>query len=411
MKEFCEQYNLYIYDYTAGIKECMRNFKTHNVNYKLSINIMVKDEERCISRCIQSIYELADEIIVIDTGSTDKTKDIINQFGKKVILSEQIWNNNFAEIRNMMIEKSSGDIIFMIDADEYLDITTDIKKLKETINILFSSINTPFAICPIISDSTGSEFIHLRRIFRKKDKLHYVGYVHEDIRSLDGKEIELVYSNVILNHDGYNEKIVRKKNKINRNLTLLKKTIEIEEDNARWYYFIARDLFNSNHAIEIIYPFIKQCEKYLLNTYEGNRLCEGIWSLKGQVYLKDKNIEGLQKVIKYLIQNYPNNIDRIYFEIFLLQNKINKIYEQINEKQKEYIEIEDKKSFINSNGSHIMDMLFWQLWSNMNYEKALEVLKEQKKEKKDNNIVFIIDAIIANIQMQLIELKQELPET
>lgn len=97
----------------------------------LSLCMIVKDEEQTLHTCLASVKELADEIIIGDTGSTDKTKQIAQQFTKKVF--DIRWNDDFAVARNETLKHATGDWILLLDADEMLAVK-DIEKIKEAIH-------------------------------------------------------------------------------------------------------------------------------------------------------------------------------------------------------------------------------------------------------------------------------------
>jgi tetratricopeptide (TPR) repeat protein len=82
----------------------------------VSLCMIVKNEAEDLAKCLRSVKPIVDEMIVVDTGSLDKTKDIAKIFGAKVFDSE--WTNDFSEARNFSISKASGDWIFLLDADE-----------------------------------------------------------------------------------------------------------------------------------------------------------------------------------------------------------------------------------------------------------------------------------------------------
>ena len=84
----------------------------------ISLCMIVKNEEKNIGSCLDSISPLVDEMIVVDTGSTDRTKDIARAFGAKVY--DFGWTDNFSEARNFSLSKASGDWILVLDADEVI---------------------------------------------------------------------------------------------------------------------------------------------------------------------------------------------------------------------------------------------------------------------------------------------------
>ena len=81
--------------------------------------MIVKDEEAVLSRCLDSLHDIMDEIIIVDTGSTDKTKEIARKYTDKIF--DYKWCNDFADARNFAASKATGDYIYTADADEYLD--------------------------------------------------------------------------------------------------------------------------------------------------------------------------------------------------------------------------------------------------------------------------------------------------
>jgi glycosyltransferase involved in cell wall biosynthesis len=80
--------------------------------------MIVKNEERHLSRCLQSVKDIVDEMVIVDTGSTGRTKEIAYSFGAKVFDFE--WINDFSAARNYALEKSTSDWNLVLDADEYI---------------------------------------------------------------------------------------------------------------------------------------------------------------------------------------------------------------------------------------------------------------------------------------------------
>src|SRR5262249_14796822 len=86
---------------------------------RVSLSMIVKNEEHNLPDCLQSIADLVDEIVIADTGSTDRTKEIAAAFGAKVI--DFPWVDSFAAARNESLRHTTGDYVLWLDADDRLD--------------------------------------------------------------------------------------------------------------------------------------------------------------------------------------------------------------------------------------------------------------------------------------------------
>ncbi|EGX9180309.1 glycosyltransferase [Salmonella enterica] len=134
-------------------------------NLTITAAIIVKNEERCISRCISSVVNVVDEIIIVDTGSDDNTIDIINNFeNNKIRLYSAGWHQSFSAARNTAIEKATCDYIFFIDADEYLQ-KPEVSIHRLIIYARVASQENNIVFCPRISDHNGNTTSSLRRFF------------------------------------------------------------------------------------------------------------------------------------------------------------------------------------------------------------------------------------------------------
>ena len=114
-------------DEIATPPEADRNDKKTTI---LSLCMIVKNEEDNIERCISSVNELVNEIIVVDTGSSDRTKEIARRLGAKVY--DFVWTDSFSDARNFALSKASGEWILILDADEVIS-PSDCDKLKKLI--------------------------------------------------------------------------------------------------------------------------------------------------------------------------------------------------------------------------------------------------------------------------------------
>nr|WP_302599110.1 glycosyltransferase family 2 protein [uncultured Cellulosilyticum sp.] len=214
---------------------------------KLSLVMIVKDEERCIGRCLESVKEIVDEMIVVDTGSKDKTKEIALNMGAKVF--DYKWNNDFAAARNYALRQSSGEWNLVLDADEYIrnvnqealfSFMEDEKKLGriKVVNILGS-----------IEDVKYSQ-VFVSRLLPKGT--YYVGCIHEQPNS------QLIAYDVPIQvyHDGYLSQEI----KVKRNLAFLKEQVVKSPRNSYLLYQLAYTLLLNKEY--------KVAEKYFKKFYQ-----------------------------------------------------------------------------------------------------------------------------------------------
>lgn len=142
---------------------------------KISVCMIVKDEEELLPECLESIKDWVDEIIVVDTGSTDKTIEIAKSFG--AVIHEMEWKDDFAECRNYSISKATNDWIFIIDADERVasgDGEAMVKLLAETKHdVVAVDILGVFGPQKIVKGRSPG-----LRFFRRSYKLRYIQSVH-----------------------------------------------------------------------------------------------------------------------------------------------------------------------------------------------------------------------------------------
>ncbi|MCR8635029.1 glycosyltransferase [Paenibacillus radicis (ex Xue et al. 2023)] len=195
----------------------------------ISLCMIVKNEEDCIAQCLLSARTAADELIVMDTGSTDQTVEIAKRTGAAVHIRE--WKNDFAAARNESINLASGEWILVLDADEILEEGHG-ALLREVI------ANSPDAdgffvrIVNFIgteAQHAGSSVSASLRLFRNKQAYRYEGRIHEQIVQpilSANPAAKLLYSNIQLNHGGYLPEVVQKKNKVQRNMDLLLQELE-----------------------------------------------------------------------------------------------------------------------------------------------------------------------------------------
>ena len=184
---------------------------------KISACYITKNEERNLARSLDSLKGQADELIVVDTGSTDNTVEVARKYGAQIYSYE--WNNDFAAARNAALEKATGDWIIFLDADEYFA-AESAAAIRKTIAAARGDAITVSLVN--IQEETKTEFSRsiVLRMWKNKPERRYEGRVHEHVRE-NGRNIDNIecFANLLLYHTGYSTKYM--KQKAERNLKLL----------------------------------------------------------------------------------------------------------------------------------------------------------------------------------------------
>jgi len=198
---------------------------------KISLCMILKDEEHFLPGCLKTIEGLVDEIIVVDTGSTDRTKEIAAEYGAKIY--DHPWQNDFSLHRNQSIDYATGDWILILDADEELDrsehdmIRSAVKR-KDIDAVSFVVYNK------IQGGRTG--FLNSHRLFRNKKEYRYSGIVHNQLM-MDGITMS---TQLKVFHHGYGLSEEKMNAKGKRSEALLLKQLEENPDNAFAHFNLAQ---------------------------------------------------------------------------------------------------------------------------------------------------------------------------
>jgi tetratricopeptide (TPR) repeat protein len=189
----------------------------------LSLCMIVKDEEAMLGRCLEAAREAVDEIIVVDTGSTDRTVEIAQELGARVLHHE--WTGDFAAARNVSFEAATGDWVMYLDADEVL-VAEDAKYLRALTGRTWRDAFYLVEINHTGELGDGSAVTHdALRVFRNRPEYRFEGRIHEQIaQHLPAYLPErLERTPVRVEHFGYLGSVRGAKDKINRNLELLQR--------------------------------------------------------------------------------------------------------------------------------------------------------------------------------------------
>jgi len=282
--------------------------------------MIVKNEENNLIRCLESVKDIVDEIIIVDTGSTDSTVDIANRYGAKVFFYE--WNNNFSDAKNLSLEHATGDWILMMDADDELEEADKPKLLKLLEN---KDIDVYFLeTLSYVGKKPGLDMVcNLNvRLIRNHRGYIFKGAIHEQITceicNSDKKRIRT--EKVKFYHYGYLEKNIIEKNKRDRNMKILKKLLENNKNDAFTLFNIGNEYSAIGDYVKALEYYRKAYKNFNPNIGYGPRLFLRMALDLNRLGLFDEELEVIDRGLKY----YPNFTDLEFLKasLFHYQGKI-----------------------------------------------------------------------------------------
>lgn len=221
--------------------------------HPISVCIIAKNEEKKIEKCLTSIKTYGFEIIVVDTGSTDRTKEIASQYADKVL--DFVWCDDFSAARNFSLQEANNNWIFIMDCDERIK-EIDVEELNyfrkhhsDSVGII-SRENLVTENGQLVLNNTD----YTERFFNKK-LYHYTGIIHEQLATVQGKEFPRLLLHTTIEHIGCDITPKERIAKRERNLTLLHRQLEQEPENPYAYYQLGKDC-------EIARDYQSACEYY-----------------------------------------------------------------------------------------------------------------------------------------------------
>jgi tetratricopeptide (TPR) repeat protein len=196
--------------------------------------MIVKNEEAYLADCLTNAKPFVDEMIIVDTGSTDRTIEIAKQYGAR--LFHFPWRDDFAAARNESLRHASGDWILVLDADEILTPGSGelMRQLVQDPEVVAYTVKL---ICPKEDNGGMVRLGWLPRLFRNRIGVHFQGIIHEQVvPSLMGKG-KISLSAMTLDHKGYMKSPEEMHKKALRNIHLLERQVrDNPQDSMAWFH-------------------------------------------------------------------------------------------------------------------------------------------------------------------------------
>ncbi|WP_026486299.1 glycosyltransferase [Caldanaerobius polysaccharolyticus] len=319
----------------------IKMFKFQQIkNNTLSLCLITKDEEKNIARCINSVKDIVDEIVVVDTGSKDRTVEIAESFGAKVIHAK--WEDDFSKAKNIAIENATSDWILFLDADEEIA-KEDVPKIKELMQddsveaYLLKFIN--YAGYTVGNAST--EVHYNFRLFRNNGRLKYIYPVHENLRDIVENRVPVYKkSDVTILHYGYLNETRVEKNKTERYIRLILNYLMQHPDDQFQHSNLAVEYYNAGQYDKALKHLLIASRNIDLNTFGATRIIRYLIA----TYTALKDYDTALKIAEDAKAYYSDMADYPYLEgmIYFEQKR----YEKAIEVFKECLEIGEYKGIL-----------------------------------------------------------------
>lgn len=300
--------------------KAVQTFQTQKIP-TLSVCMIVKNEEENLPRVLSSIQGLADEVIVVDTGSTDRTVEIARSFGAKVYFFE--WCDDFSAARNESLRHATCDYILWLDGDDEVPETEHIKIKRDLVEKKGSAF-----YLHIKNKLQNDENISIQlRIFPNRKGIKFSGRIHEQIyNAVKEANINMFLCNATIIHHGY---YFDTKNKLERNRNILLKELNEDPDNTYTLFFLARTLKGLNELNEACIFLNKIIEKsHRDNGFAKSDLFRITLYEKASILYSQGKIDDAISLLKQF---------EVYFEEDNLLNfTLGEIYYKLKEYEKAY---------------------------------------------------------------------------
>lgn len=291
--------------------------------------IIAKNEEDNIGYCLSHLKSVADEQVVVDTGSTDNTVEIAKELGAKVFHFE--WINDFSAARNFALEKAKGDWIIFLDCDEYFT-DNSIPLIKGYIKKIHGNRNINGIVSELLNIDKDKKVISSvknisPRIFRNKKSVRYKNKVHEVLRDTKSKDANLnvvcidASNDIKILHTGYDKNIVQEKNKNDRNISLLMKELDENPTDSKLNLDISKSLY-MNEQYKESYDYALLALKYMDDNKDLHYYPEIYNIVLINMYILGYSYDEIKLMFEKSISKYPKYPD--YYRVMGLAALRNK---------------------------------------------------------------------------------------
>ncbi|MCP5002398.1 MAG: glycosyltransferase [Planctomycetes bacterium] len=326
---------------TLQSRHCHGTGPIRNSQSTISLCMIVKDEEQFLSRCLDSIKDCVDEMIIVDTGSRDRTVEIAERYNARVYHHD--WENSFSMARNYSLQYATSEWVLILDADEEID-KADAHKLKETVRDNSANV----ILLPVFSKSYKGKNLGVgnsERIFRNHLGFQYEGIVHNILRCSG----PFKKSNIKIHHYGYDLDEKKMVKKFERTSTLLKDRIREEPEDPVPHHYLASSYLDRDMNDACIGEALEAARLFeLLDSKAEIRFLN--YYIAGIAYFRKQETQNAEKFALKAIKHFPGYLDAycLLSSIYFLRREYESCLEVTHKYLGLLMSIEDNPSKIPS---------------------------------------------------------------
>ncbi len=296
---------------------------------KVSLCMIVKNEEASLVNCLESARGVVDEIVIVDTGSSDSSVEIAGRFGAKVVASD--WHDDFAEARNVSLDNATGEWILVLDADEEIPEGTR-DRIRDAIadggaDGLEMIVRSELPA----GDAAKYDDSKIVRLFKNRTEFRYVMPIHEQIRpSIEKAGGKVVRTDLIINHHGYSSTVVQGKgSRAERNLRILREAISKSPAEPYLHYQLGATLMSVGNRDEAF----RELKSVLRLDYGklGAAILDKLYMKIAQLALERNDYAAAIQNADYSLRIEPGNVISMYVAAvaYLSMSRISEGYEYL----------------------------------------------------------------------------------
>ncbi|WP_256984724.1 MULTISPECIES: glycosyltransferase [Paenibacillus] len=275
-------YHIYRLSELQGVAAFNRRAIRGEESISISLCMIVKNEEASLARCLDSVNGIADEIVIVDTGSTDQTRQIAARYTERIINFE--WVDDFAAARNFAFEQATSEYILWLDADDVFEPDDRVKliELKRSLDPAVDSVTMDYHLS-FTAEGKVAYSLRRNRLVRRDRNYRWIGAVHEYLEVTG----HLLHSDVAVTHK-------KDKEYTDRNLRIYRKREQAgEEFSPRDLYYFGNELKDHGHFEDAVNYYGKFLDTGLGWVEDQIAACQKIADCEAALEHSEKEVSAL----------------------------------------------------------------------------------------------------------------------